>query len=374
MFEETSLVRYMIGASRIKFEVLDKLYQGIDVSKYRMGVIYVDAHSIFYRLYRDKNIANIYVDTKEELVRDIVVGFMNVLGHYRRYLSTRLHLDNDIYVAFNRELPKYQAQYCPEFNSKLYKRYSKDDADFRFVNEAVEIAWSFILGLSPYFGGIYCIDNQGIDDFSLFAKLGFQDDIFYTIYSKSMFATQLLRGNVVQLYNRRDDSRLITKGTCYKNGILYELKTKADPEMTPDMLPMLWAFAGCGDVSVKTTKYIGKISTMIKIANQMIKTKDLIAGMSMQSFMDALPAHMPDKKLQLKVDRSYFIDRYRALSAEMGAAAITSGQMSKVAAFCYDIFNEAELEQMNELLAAGAMDPELLEISNLNMSEAFRYN
>ena len=154
------------------------------------------------------------------------------------------------------------------------------------------------------------------------------DLIFYTIYSKSMFATQLLRGDVVQLYNRRDDSRLITKGTCYKNGILYELKTKADPEMTPDMLPMLWAFAGCGDVSVKTTKYIGKISTMIKIANQMIKTKDLIAGMSMQSFMDALPAHMPDKKLQLKVDRSYFIDRYRALSAEMGAAAITSGQMS----------------------------------------------
>ena len=127
-------------------------------------------------------------------------------------------------------------------------------------------------------------------------------------------------------------------------------------------------------MSVKTTKYIGKISTMIKIANQMIKTKDLIAGMSMQSFMDALPAHMPDKKLQLKVDRSYFIDRYRALSAEMGAAAITSGQMSKVAAHCYDIFNEAELEQMNELLAAGAMDPELLEISNLNMSEAFRYN
>ena len=47
MFEETSLVRYMIGASRIKFEVLDKLYQGIDVSKYRMGVIYVYSHSIF---------------------------------------------------------------------------------------------------------------------------------------------------------------------------------------------------------------------------------------------------------------------------------------------------------------------------------------
>ncbi|MCM1532923.1 MAG: hypothetical protein NC114_11745 [Ruminococcus flavefaciens] len=364
----------MIGASRIKFEVLDKLYQEINTSKYRMGVVYVDAHSIFYRLYRDKNIANIYVDTKEELVRDIVVGFMNVLGHYRRYLATRLHLDNDIYVVFNRELPKYQAQFCPEFNSKLYKRYSKNDTSFGFVNEAIEVAWNFILGLSPYFEGIYCINNQGIDDFSLFAKLGFQDDIFYTIYSKSMFATQLLQSNVVQLYNRRDDSRLITKGTCYKNGILYELKTKADPGLTPDMLPLLWAFAGCGDVSVKTTKYIGKISTMIKIANQMIKTGDLVPGMSIQSFLDALPGHMPDKKLQLKVDRSYFIDRYRAMSAHMGAAAITSDQIARVAAQCYDIYNETELEQMNELLAAGAMDPELLEIMNLNMSEAFRYD
>jgi len=374
MFEETSLVRYMIGASRIKFEVLDTLYQGIDVSKYRMGVMYVDAHSIFYRLYRDKNIANIYVDTKEELIRDIVVGFMNVLGHYRRYMATRLHLDNDIYVLFNCERPKYQTQYCPDFNSKLYKRYSDDNSGFEFINDALNKAWPFILGLSPYFEGIYCIDNHGIDDFSVFAKLGFQDDIFYTIYSKSMFGTQLIRKNVVQLFNRRDDSRLITKGSCYKNGILFDLKTKADPGLTPDMLPMIWAFSGCADVSVKTTKYIGKVSTMIRIVNQMIKTGDLVPGMSMQSFLDALPGHMPDKKLQLKVDRSYFIDRYRALSADMGAAAITPDQLARIVAQCYDVYNENELEHMNELLAAGAMDPELLEITNLNMSEAIRYN
>lgn len=372
MIEDKSLVRYMIGASRIKFAILDELLSDIDISSYKMCVLLVDAHSIFYRMYRDKNIANIYVDTKAEFVRDLVVGFMNVLGHYRRYIASRFHMDNDIYVVFNREPPKYQTQYCPEFGSKLYHRYSKENTGYEFVNEALDKAWPFILGLSPYFEGIYCIDNHGIDDFSVLS-MTIHPENFYILFSRSMFGTQLIQPNVVQLYNKRDDSRLITMRNCYAKGILDGLKTKADEKLTPDMLPLIWAFSGCNDVSIKASKCVGKVSTMIKTMNQMVQKDELKPGMSIQSFIDRLKVYMPDRRIQLTVDRSFFIDRYRALSAEMGAAAVTADQMARIVAQCYDVYNENELEQMNELLAAGASDPVLLDIENLNMSEGFHY-
>ena len=111
MEDLTSLIRYLIGASRIKYEVLENLYATIPTMQYRMGVMYVDAHSIFYRLFREKDFSTVYADSMNELVRDLVVGFFNVIGHYRRFMATRLQLDNDIYVMFNPDLPKWHEHY-----------------------------------------------------------------------------------------------------------------------------------------------------------------------------------------------------------------------------------------------------------------------
>lgn len=382
MEENNSLIRYIIGASRIKFEVLDQLYAGINMNQYRMAVMYVDAHSIFYRLYKERNLANLYSTNKSELIRDLVIGFLNVLGHYRRYMATRMGLDNDIYVMFNRESPRYNEKCYEGFNKKLYSRYNPDDPNFGFISSALEISWQFILGLSPYFEGIYCIDNTGIDDFALMSKLGFADDIFYTIYSKNMYGTQLIRPNVVQLFNRRDNSRLITEGSCYKNGILFDLKTKASEKLTPDMLPLLWTFSGCTDVSVANTKYVQRISTMIKAANNMANDGILICGMSIQSFLDSIGDYITSNnttsgcsiKLAIKIDRNQLIKRYRALSPQLAAAAITSDQWAKITAQLYDIYDENELEHLNDLLASGNVDPMLLEITNLNMSIAPKYD
>lgn len=375
-----SLIRYIIGASRIKYEILDQLYAGISMSQYKMGVMYIDAHSIFYRLYKEKNLANLYSSNQGELIRDLVVGFLNVLGHYRRYMATRMGLDNDIYVMFNREPARYNVKQYEEFNKKLYKRYNCDDPNFGFITKSVELAWQFILGLSPYFEGIYCIDNDGIDDFALMCKLGFSDDIFYTIYSKSMYGTQLIKRNVVQLFNRRDNSRLITEGTCYKKGILFDLKAEASEKLTPDMLPLLWTFAGCGDVSMSGTKYVQRISTILKDANKMAEENILIPGTSIQSFLDTVGDYLGtgsngcSMRLTIKIDRNQLIKRYRALSPQLAAAAITPDQWARITAQLYDVYDENELENLNELLAAGHVDPELLEITNLNMSVAPKYN
>ena len=374
-----SLIRYIIGASRIKYEVLDNLYAGINTSQYRMGVMYIDAHSIFYRLYKERELANLYSAQKDELVRDLVVGFFNVVGHYRRYMATRMRLDNDIYVMFNRKSPKYNAHFYPNFNQKLYKRYDTSDPNFGFISDALNVAWSFILELSPYFEGIYCMDNSGIDDFAMMVRIGFADDIFYTIYSRNMYGTQLIRPNAVQLFNRRDSSRLITYGTCYKKGILYDLKTQADATLTPNLLPLIWTFSGCGDVSVQSTKYISRISTMIKGLNDMAHDNALSANMSIHSFLDTISNYITlstrcPSSLVLKIDRPILENRYKALSATLASNAITSDQWAKITAQLYDVYNENELEELNNVLAIGNVDPELLEVTNLNMSVAPRYS
>lgn len=375
MEDLTSLIRYLIGASRVKYEVLENLYATIPTMQYRMGVMYVDAHSIFYRLFREKDFSTVYADSMNELVRDLVVGFFNVIGHYRRFMATRLQLDNDIYVMFNPDLPKWHEHYTDKngWCHDKYKRYDQKHPDYGFHAKAIRKAYSFIVGLSPYFEGIYCIDSTGIDEFALMAGMGFSDDTFYTIYSRNMYCTQFVRKNVVQLVNRRDNSRVITAGNCYSDGVLFDKKTEASDKLTPDMLPLIWTLGGCSDVGVKPSAVVSGLSPAIRIANKMAETGDLVPGMSIQSFLDVAGQYVKSK-VAFQSERKTLERRYKVLSAHMAGAAITADQVAKVKAMCYDVFGETELEQLNEMLALGEVDPELLEIQNLNMSEAVQYD
>lgn len=369
----SSLIRYLIGASRVKFEILEQLYSKVDTKGYRMGVMYVDAHSIFYRLFREKELAGAYTDGYQELVRDLVVGFLNVLGHYRRFMATRLHLDNDIYVVFCPNKPKYNTSLYPDYYKDKYKRYDISHPDYGFHAKAVREAYDFIVGLSPYFEGIYCISCPGVDEYAMMARMGFCDDIFYTIFSRNMYCTQFLKKNVVQLYNQRDKSHLITEKTCYSDGILFERKTVASDRLTPSMAPLLWSLGGCKDVGVEPTKSVSGISPMIRIANKMVDAFELTPDMSLQSFLEKVPTYLKSK-VQLKSELSEIERRYKVLNANIAGAAITSDQIVKVKSQCYDIYNETELEQLNDLLALGEDDPDVIEIGNLNMSETPVYD
>ena len=373
---DSSMTKYLIGASRIKYEVLDQVFSGIKTSDYQGIVFYVDAHCIFHRLFRDKNLVNLYASNQDGMVRDLVVGFLNVLGHYRRYASRRMHLDNQIYAVFNRELAEYNCAQYPEFGQRIAQRYDTSNPDYGFMAESVEKAWNFIVGLSPYFEGIYCIDNHGVDDFAALVRIGgnFDDDILHVIFSKSEYPLQLIRDNVVQLYNKRDNSYLITPKNCYSKGVLDGKVTEASDKLTPGMLPLLWTFGGCSSVSVRKLKYIRGITAVITIANSMAKDGKLQDGISIQSFLQDVGRWFPKGELRVKVDEKFLIRRYRALSIPLAAAAITSNQLAKIRSQIYDVYNQSELEQLNELLSHGRFDPDLLETTNLNMNRGFRFD
>lgn len=374
-FDSFTMVRYLIGASRIKFSILEELYKDVDPSRYKLMVMYIDAHSIFYRLYREKAIGIITTEDIPMLVRDIVIGFWNVIGHYRRFIATRLRLDNDIFVMFNRKKSAYHNELIDGYNEKVIDRYRADNKDYQVLNVVIEQAWEFICSLSPYMEGIYCLQNDGIDDFALMQRIGLDNpDYYYTIFSRNAYTFQFIKPNVSVLYGKRDNSYLVTDKNWVTDGVLHDKKSDGVSQvlLTPNMLPLAWAFVGCPDVSVKHSKHVSMMPFILRKMTTLAEAEDLFPGISFDSFLEIIKDHLNTSRMAIKADKDNLSDRYKAFSGYLSAASISKDKMLKIVAQCNDVFNENELERLNALLAEGSNDPDVLDLTNLNMSEGIR--
>ena len=385
--EDKSLVRYIIGASRIKYDTLDELIKnypdlvGVNFSKqFEMCVMMVDAHSIFYRLYREKDLASIYADSETELIRDLVVGFMNVLGHYRRYFATRLHLDNDIFVSFNRKPCKYQRSLVPEYDDKHVKRYDLRNPDYGFINHALNKAWEFIISISAYLEGIYCIDLPGVDDWTTLTMAASpnSDRNLYINFSRSHIPLQLLSNSTTeipswyQLINKRDKSIFVSRKDALSKVVLADRKLIPHKLISIGDLPYLWAIGGCPEVSMGSTKYARSVGTAIRIANRHLDNGGYqLYNMSFQQFCEAIAPFTKKSAIELKSDIPKLTRRFQAMNQYLTSRALTNDQRLQIKTNLIDMFDQTELEKLNDTLARmGDSDPNLLEIENLNMSTA----
>ena len=365
--DDGSLVKFLIGANCTKYDVLNDLFQDIDLSRYRNVTLLVDGHTVVSRLYHNRKIASVYAGSSAEMVRDLVVGFTNVLAHYRRYMASRMHLDNTIFVMFNRAEPTYNRRFCHTFNRERIERYDPNDPINGFTSQILDVAWGFVMGLSPFFERIYCLDNSGMDDFALMDRMDFDDDTLVLVLSTNVYATQLLRKNWIQIHPKRDKTYLITRKTCYKNGILKDVKYNASEKLTPEMLPLIWSIVGCDSMDVPGLN-VCSLKSLIHGMEKMADDGILTEKTTISGFLENLPSYVSLHVPQFKSSKSDIEDRYRALSTRLSSLAITNDQLTKIAAQVYDIYNQNELEQLNEILVQGRLDPEILQLENLNMS------
>ncbi|MCM1230062.1 MAG: hypothetical protein NC489_08015 [Ruminococcus flavefaciens] len=386
MERDKSLIRYIVGASRIKYEVLDDLIKGhkdlVGVNfqnNFRMAVMLIDAHSIFYRLYREKDLTAIYADSEDELVCDLVVGFMNAIGHYRRYLATRLHLDNDIFISFNMDPCKYQRSLVPDYGDKYVQRYAKDNPTYKFINKALRKAWKFIVGLSVYFEGIYCIDMPGVDDFTtLLRAVPMSDHNLYINFTRNPIPLQLLSNstnelpNWFQLIGKRDNSIFVDKNDCIERVIMAERRLKASPYIGPGDLPYLWAVGGCQYVSMGQTKYARSIGEAIRMTNRLIEETGVHAlyTLTLSQYCEGLAQLSKKSAIELKSLFPKIEKRFKAVNLYLSTGAVSNDQWMAIKAHIVDMFDQTELEKLNDMLVQmGGADPNILEIDNLNMSE-----
>ncbi len=369
---DNSMMRYLIGRSRIKFSVLDDLFRELYIPQSRV-VVHLDASAVLYRIYRERDLSTLNAVDKNVIIRDLVVSFLNVVGHYRRYIMTRLQKTNDVLIYFNTKTPSYQTELFSDYRKSWYGKLHSDNPDYTFLNSAVKEAFRFIKSLTPYFEGIYIIDGNGVDDYtamySMIASPGCAD-FYHIIFSQNMLATQMIGPAVSQLYNKRDDSYMITNGTAFKNGILKGRKTAATEMMKPKMLPFIWCLGGCSDIDMKKTRFAGGIADTVKMLNPLVDQRIVTEDMSIQSFVRAI-GKLVDGCAELRVSSNKLEERHKVLDLSASAAAITDSQRVKLAENIIDLYDQSGLEEINDKLALMGDDTELLDITNLNMSTSY---
>lgn len=374
-YDSGSMLKYLIGASRIKYSVLDDILRPAYGKSERI-LFLVDAHSIIYRLYRMKDLDTILSIPEDVAVKDLVINFLNVIGHYRRYFATHMECDNDIVIFFNRKLPSYHEMYYPDYQKKLYARYDNNHKDYSAINHIVTKAMKFVESLVPYFEYIYFINNSGIDDFAAMqyiADLQRYEFFYRIIFSRNMYATQLVDANTSQLYNSRDKSYLITDTSVYSQGILKDRKTTASEALTAKMLPFIWAFGGCSDIDMKKSKYFHNVTSVVKTLNPLVEKNFVNDDMSIQSFLQAISTYVPDYKAELRSKPTEMINRYRVANCRLAASAITQDQEAKIISSFIDLYDQPALEEINDRLSDISSNNDFLEIDNLNMAEVHQW-
>ena len=370
-YGNNSIVQYLMGASRIRYSVLDDF--GLSNIKPNHIVLFIDLHNVLYRLFRNRDYAAIEHVPFEVIVKDLTVGMLNIAAHYRRYFYTRLNRSNDILFFFNRKLPDYQKKYYPEFNHKLYARYDTSHKDFSVLAQALIEALKFAKSMVPYFTGVYFIDNTGVDDFAamkLFMDEPDYADAYQIILTKNMYAAQLLQPNRVILFNARSKSYIIDHHSAYTKGVINNRKMTVSDRLIPEYLPLLWMVCGCADVNMKHTDYCRRIVDMCHFADDLKKAGKLIPNTSPEYFLQLLETDCDMKGIT--DDAEELLNRYKALNINLAEKAISINQIKRFQEGLIELYDQSSLETLNENLSRISPDTELIEINSLNMARVNR--
>lgn len=356
------MTKYLIGASRIKYEVLDELFKDIKINGDIIN-LYIDTDYVFYRLYRNNLLSDIFSVDEKIIITDIVIAFINTLGHYRRYFVTRHHHNCRIFTVFNTKIPTYQKHCNESYGIKYYEKYSKTNKDYAALTDIIKKAYQFIQGIIIYFDGIYCIENHKIDNLTTIEHLKRYDRSnieHHVIFTRNHIACQLLSGTCNMLYPKREHSFLVTAETCYK-GILQDRKTTAG-NMTPSTIPYAISLGGYTERDIEAPYCNGLIAAVKKLKK--LWEKDLLTDTT------SLDAFLEIVRREYKIEPSMIGDIknvYNSISLSNAAHALTSDQKSHIESWIYDLFDQEGLNKINELIVDLNPDADIIEFSNLNM-------
>lgn len=362
---DISLAKYLIGISRIKYDVLNELFENNSVNSDIVN-LYIDAHTIFQRMYRNNILSDLYSVDSDVLTKDIVIAFINTLGHYRRYMATRLKKTNRIFVVFNRKIPTYQSSIDDSYGEEFFGKYRSLNKDYGQLTEAINKAYDFIQGLVPYLEGIYCINNDKIEDFTVLHYLINHPDTkgdFNIVLTRNILGCQLLSKRCVMIYPKREKSRLYTADTCFK--LLVEDR-KTESEILPvSAMAYYTALLGTKESGLSTIGPRGTTAA-VTLLNKMYTAGDLTEKTSINAFCESVNKYL--KKALSDIELNELQRRYKMYNLSLSSVAMTNSQRGKVDACLYDLYDQDGLDELNETLIRVTPDEEILELSNLNLS------
>lgn len=368
---DTTMVHYLIGRSRIKYSVLDNLFRDVKFNQPNV-VMPIDISAIIYRLYREQDLSMIYNTDPAIVVKDLVVSILNTVAHYRRYFYTRMHKTNDIILFCNLDKP---ANCYDGYRESWYSQFDLKHPTFGPLNAIVKQAVDFLVGIVPYFEGVYLITGTEIDDYVAMSEMlsdpnnRYDPNLWYRIiFSKNVFLTQLIDTNCSILYPKRDDSYFITNGTCFKNGVLKGRKAGASENLSSKLLPFIWTLSGCSDIGIKRTKFTNGVVDTIKKVNELVDNKQMTNDVSFEGFLRAYATLCPEHELWLSLIPKELKKRYQTMSLSVAKDRLSQNDIIKIWSNVIDLYDQVSLEEINDKLVEISVMDEVLAIENMNMS------
>ena len=362
-----SMAKLLVNASRVKYEVLNELFEDIDIKNDTVN-FFIDAHRLYYRLLVNKNSSVVHANGINVLVMDIVLSTLNTIGHYRRYLATRKKKSNRIFLIVNRRTPKFQSKLIYEYGKERFDRYSTEDPNFGPINLAINKAMEYLESIIPYFEDVFMINSNRIEEcvsMSYIMNCKEAKDDFNILYTNSEFAMQLLNDNCVMLYPHQDKSKLYThhNWTDYASRQLKKPLNMTDIDVS--YAPIFMAIHGIENRGI-SSRYIHGPKNILTAIQSVAESGLCKNNLSMEMFLDAIQT-IPSKK-ERKPSASDVVvlnQLYKAFHIPTCIAALNSQEKTRIITGIYNLYDQVQLEQINESLA---QFEDIIDISNLNMN------
>ena len=334
------MIDVLINASRIKYEILSTLFEEVVIDDHTVN-LYVDLHSVIYRLYMSRN--NPIVVNDRNAVKSMVVSILNSVGHYRRFLATRLKKNNRIFIVFNRKIPDYQSKQI-EYGRKYYDRYSYANQEHCSINNSMDAVVGYLKDLCQFFEDIFFIDCEAVEEMDAIGYLIGKYDGFNVVYTNNELNYQLVENNdTIILYPSRDKSKIITRDTLF-DFILADNKyrpTIADYRIYPIYLTL----AGLSKRDVPSLTVKGKVKT-IKLLEMMIAGGLISNDVSVSQFIKILTTITELSK----DEQDHLSSRYRAICARLGQVALGEGKKKRIEAGLVNLYDQNNLDELNDSL------------------------
>lgn len=364
-----SMAKLLVNASRIKYDVLDELFEKEDIEiKSNMVNLFIDVHRLYYRLLVNKNTAVVYANGLDELVMDIVLSTLNTIGHYRRYLATRLHKSNRIFLIVNRRAPRFQSRLIYEYGKERFDQYTTEDPTFGPINKAINKALEYIESIIPYFEDVFMINSNRIEEcvtMSYIMSCKEAQGDFNILYTNSEFAMQLLNNNCIMLYPHQDKSKIYTHHNWTDYAARQMKKNLNIKDIDVSYAPIFMAIHGLENRGV-SSRYIRGPKNILTAIQQVSNSGLCGTGLSIETFLDAIQT-LPERK-ERKPSVSEFETLktlYKAFHIPTCIAAMTAAEKTRIITGIYNLYDQVQLEKINEALA---QFEDIINLTDLNMN------
>lgn len=369
-----SMLKYIVGSTMLKYEILDDLFKDIVIEPDEV-VIHLDMWHIFKRFFRNYNSSFFTTVPEQILVQDVVVGCINVIAHYRKYVAAKLHKDNVVLIYFNPGKSIYHTSFNKQYKADIVNMlYDKQHKDYIIINRVISKAVAMLMDIVTRIEKVYWIHNYGIDTPTAVCYVintpAYKDD-FHIIVSRDTQYAELVDDNVVQFCQRKKHSKIITKYNFTENVFDKPINKGVITHLNPKSMKFYFALNGCSDVGIKQNP-IGQGPTVISRLNELYKENIINDDSSIQTVLNEL--HKKYKNYRDDIDSKYdrIVVRYKMYDLWLSARSISKTSVSHMFHTHFDLYDQESLEQLNQILA-DIDTSDIIHLEDLNMVKGVRW-